>query len=209
MATARKAPGKPSLDDESKAAIYNGMNLSQLCALFKMDNRTVLGKIQAGGVKPSGTRNQTDIYYVHEVAPYLVKPAYDIEAYIKRMHHSELPKHLTKEFWAGLKSKQDYEERAGMLWRTEKVVQEVGELFKLVKMSALLMVDAVERTTELSERQRDIIKGLTHGMLDEIRGRVEENFRVPEDKPSRIDDEFEPQREVKNERQEAEDDEEL
>jgi hypothetical protein len=95
------------------------------------------------------------------------------------MDHKDLPKMLTKEFWAGQRSKQDYEEKAGLLWRTEKVVQEMGELFKLVKMSTLLMSDAVERQAELSDRQREIIKTLTHGMLDDLVKRIEEKFKVP------------------------------
>ena len=68
----------------------------------------------------------------------------------------------------------------------------MGEVFKLVKMSVLLMSDAVERQTELSDRQREIIKSLTHGMLDDLVKRIEEKFKVPT-----------------NERQEAIDDEEL
>lgn len=201
-------PGKPRLDADSTAMIYAGLNITQLAALFKMEPKTVTAKLTQGEVKPCGQRNLTDIFYVHEAAPFLVKPAYDIEAYIRRMNHNDLPKHLTKEFWAGLKSRQDYEERAGMLWRTEKIIQHVGELFKLVKMSALLMIDAVERTTELSDKQRDLVKSLTHGMLEEITQRIEAEFKMPDDDTvRRVRDEM--SQEASDERQKAEDEEEL
>lgn len=193
--SASKKKGSAYADDETKSGIYEGLNTSQLMMLFKRDFRTIqkgLHEASQAGIKPVGKRYGADIYAVHEVAPYLTKPVFDVEGYIRRMDHKDLPKMLTKEFWAGQRSKQDYEERAGLLWRTEKVVQEMGEVFKLVKMSVLLMSDAVERQTELSDRQREIIKSLTHGMLDDLVKRIEEKFKVPA-----------------NERQEAIDDEEL
>lgn len=169
-----------SYDEETLAAIYKGVTQDQLMRIFKMDHRTIKKKLFESGVKPVGkSANNADIYAIHEIAPYLVKPVFDVETYIKQMNHNDLPKHLTKEFWAGLRSKQDYEERAGHLWRTEKVVEKVGELMKLVKMSTLLMNDAVERQTELSDRQRAIIKELSHGMLSDLMTRINENFQEP------------------------------
>ena len=174
MVTRASQSGKMQLDEASKAMIFDGMNLSQLGVCFRMDHRVLQEKLH--GVKPSGMRNGAATWQVHEVAPYLVKPIYDIEEYIKRMNHADLPKHLTKEFWAGLRSKQEYELKAGDLWPTAKVVQEVGDLLKLVKMSVLLMGDTVERSTELTERQRNIIKSLTDGMLKELHRTVLERF---------------------------------
>jgi hypothetical protein len=179
---AAKKNGSAYADEETKGGIYEGLNTTQLMMLFKRDFRTIqkgLYEASQAGVKPAGKRYGADIYAVHEVAPYLTKPVFDVEGYIRRMDHKDLPKMLTKEFWAGQRSKQDYEEKAGLLWRTEKVVQEMGELFKLVKMSTLLMSDAVERQAELSDRQREIIKTLTHGMLDDLVKRIEEKFKVP------------------------------
>jgi hypothetical protein len=182
-----------SYDEETLAAIYRGVTQDQLMRIFKMDHRTIKKKLFESGVKPVGkSANNADIYAIIEIAPYLVKPIFDVETYIKQMNHADLPKHLTKEFWAGLRSKQDYEERAGHLWRTEKVVEKVGELMKLVKMGALLMNDAVERQTELSERQRAIIKELSHGMLADLMNRINEQFQEPSENvqlPQAIDDE--------------------
>lgn len=175
MATRAKKP-TISLDEESQAMLYDGLNLSQLTTAFRMDHRVLVEKLR--NVPPSGIRRGVGIYKIDEVAPHLVKPAYDIETYIKRMNHADLPKHLTKEFWAGLRSKQEYELRAGDLWPTAKVIEEVGELFKLVKMSLLLLSDAVERQTELSERQREIIKTMTDGTLEDLHREVLNKFRV-------------------------------
>lgn len=172
--------GSDSADEETVAAIFKGVNATQLSVIFKMDYRTVVRKIFEAQVKPCDKIGRTDVYSLYEVAPYLCKPAYDIETAIKKMSFKDLPKDLAKEFWAGQRAKQDFEEKAGHLWRTEKVVEEVGELMKVVKMSALLMLDGVERQTELSERQREIIKSLTHGMLDDLVKRIQEKFKMPE-----------------------------
>lgn len=165
---------RDSLDDESRAMIYQGLNLSELGRLFHMDHRVLVEKLH--GVPPTGKRGKANTWHVHEVAPYLVRPIFDIEEYIKRMNHADLPKMLTKEFWAGQRARQEYLLKAGDLWPTDEVVNSVGELMKLVKMSAQLMVDAVDRQAELTDRQRQIIRGLTDGMLRDLRQAVIETF---------------------------------
>src|SRR5690554_4094154 len=74
MATRRR---KDALDDESRAMIYEGLNLSELGRLFHMDHRVLVEKLH--GVSPSGKRGSANTYKVHEVAPYLVKPIFDVE----------------------------------------------------------------------------------------------------------------------------------
>lgn len=163
-------------DQTTRAILYDGANLSQLGNLFRMDHRVLVEKLEKGGCRPTGERNGVNIYAVHEVAPYLVRPAYQIEEYIKRMNHTELPKHLTKEFWAGLRSRQEYEQREGNLWPTTRVVEVIGGLMKMVKMSVRLMADSVDRQAELTDRQRFLVKSLGDGMLEELYRTVQEEF---------------------------------
>lgn len=170
-------------DDELLSAIYRGVNQDQLMRMFKMDHRTAKRKMmeaRAGGIRPIGTKYGGDLYVIHEIAPYFCKPVMDPSEYIKSMDPRELPKILTKEFWAGQRSRQDYEEKAGLLWSTEKIIEEVGELMKLFKMSALLTLDAVERQTELTASQRQIIRSLTNGMLADLIQRIQTRFKIPE-----------------------------
>lgn len=163
-----------SLDGESRAMIFQGCNLSELGRLFHMDHRVLVEKLH--GVAPSGKRGKAETYQVHEVAPYLVRPIFDIETYVKRMNHADLPKMLSKEFWAGQRSRQDYLLKAGELWPTTQVVEKVGELYKLVKMSAQLACDAVDRQAELTDRQKAIVKGLMDGMLVDLAANIKANF---------------------------------
>lgn len=174
------------MDEDAHNLIYQGAAMSNLAMMFRMDRTTVKERLAKGGVKPIGLRGRVPVYDIAEAAGYLVKPSYDIETYVRRMSHKDLPKELTKEFWAGQRSRQEYELKAGNLWPTDRVIAEVGELFKLVKMSALLMMDAVERQSELSDVQREVIKNLTHGMLDDLHQRIDKNFTAPEARPQDI-----------------------
>ena len=170
-------------DDEATSAIYQGVNQDQLAKMFKMDHRTAKRKMmeaRQGGVKPVNKRYGSDVYLIHEIAPYFCKPIMDPGEYIRSMDPRDLPKILTKEYWAGQRSRQEYERNAGLLWETAKVVEEVGELMKIFKMSSLLMLDATERQAELNHRQREIIRVLTHGMLEDVRSRIARRFVVPD-----------------------------
>jgi Protein of unknown function (DUF1441) len=165
-------------DEQSLLMIYEGLNQTQLCKLFRLDKQTVREALLK--VKPDGKRRGAAIYRMYNVAPYLVKPEGDFETYIKNANHTDLPKALTKEFWAGQRMKQDYLLKAGDLWPTQKVVEKVGELMKLVAMSTRLFKDAVDRNTELTDRQKSVIQSLSDGMLADLHKKVAENFSKPE-----------------------------
>lgn len=165
--------------------LYEGLNLSELGRAFKMDHRVLVEKLH--NVPPSGTRSGHDTWTIAEAAPHLVKPIYDIEEYIKRMHHHELPKMVTKEFWNGLRARQEYEQREGNLWPTARVVEVMGGIMKLIKMSARLMTDAVDRQAELSDRQRGLIKTMTDGFLEEAHRTILEKFSKAPSNPEVIE----------------------
>lgn len=170
-----------SLDQESREMLYEGLNYSQLGVAFRMDHRILVEKLH--NVPPTGTRNGTDTWDIYTAAPHLVKPVGDIESYLKRMHHNDLPKHLSKEFWAAIKTRQDVEERSGDLWPTDRVVGVIGALMKLMKMSVRLMSDAVDAQAELSQKQRRIVKQLGDSMLEQLYDEVRTSF-----KPKKVDE---------------------
>lgn len=175
------------MDKDSAQMIYEGLNQTQICTAFRMDKIQVREALLK--VKPDGTRRGVPIYRIYNVAPYLVKPVRDWEEYIKNANHMDLPKALTKEFWAGQRMKQDYQLKAGELWPTAKVIEKVGALFKLVAMSVRLYKDAVERQVELTDRQKSIITNLSDAMLNDLHKQVVEKFSIPD--PVEVADEAE------------------
>lgn len=175
----KKRHGNKQLDDDSAAMLYQGISLSQATTIFAMDLRDIKAKIQ-GHVTPCGERRQNPIYQIRDLAPYLVRPAYPIEEYIQRMSKADLPTALSKEFWAGQRSKQLYEMAAAELWPTNKVVETVSTLLKTIRMSILLTREAVERETELTPRQREIIIRLIDSALEEAHDKTVSQFTEAE-----------------------------
>lgn len=167
-------------DEETKGMLFEGASISQLGKLFGLDNRTVAGKIV--GVDPVGRRAGHPIYAVKEAAPYLVETQLDVNDievvinYVRRLNHTNLPKMLTKEFWAAMTAKQRFEENAGDLWRTEDVVASYSELVNTIRMPLVLAIDTVESEVELSERQRRIMTALIDNLLGELSNAVVKQF---------------------------------
>lgn len=168
--------GAKMMDDESRAIIYEGCSLSQLSAIFDLDNRDIARKLH--GLGPCGERMGYPIYKLADAAVLLVPPnKRDITDAIKRMSPKDLPASLTKEFWAGQHARLKFEEDQGDLWRTANVIETLSEIFKTMRMSILLMRDQVERQTDLSDRQRDIIQTLIDGLLNELADSLTKRFQ--------------------------------
>ena len=171
--SAKNSPA--SLDADSRAMIYEGVNLSQLTVIFGMDHRVLVQKMH--GLAPTGVRRGVNIYSIKDAATRLWRPTQEeVDEAIKRMNHADLPKQLTKEYWSGLRTKQEVELAAGDLWRTTEVAEKVGELFKTVKIQMTLAKDTVERTTELTEKQRQLLIDITDGVLSDLERAIIENF---------------------------------
>lgn len=162
-------------DEESLAIVYQGASINQLAGIFEMEARDIKAKIQ-GNVTPCGERRGHPIYKVREAAPYLVPPPYDIDEFIQRMTIADLPPILRKEFWAGLRSRQLFEKEAAELWPTQEVIETIYTLYKTLRMSLLLTREAVERETELTSRQREIITRLIDSGLEEAHAATIKRF---------------------------------
>lgn len=164
------------VDEHSKGIIYEGATLSQLCELFAMDFRTLTRRLRKSDVKPCGKRNTYDIYHVREVAPWVLPPKMDIEDYIRNMHHSDLPKTLTREFWAGMESRQRYLLKEGDLWSTDEIQEAFSEIVQILIMNSRVIEDEVDRKAELSNRQRQLVKECIDQLIDSCREKLTAHF---------------------------------
>lgn len=163
-----------SNDIETESMIFQGANLTQLSKLFGMEKRDITPKIL--DVYPVGKRGGYDIYSIKEVAPYLVKPLYDVENYIRRMSFKDLPKELSKEFWAGQRAKQEFDIKAGNLWATEEVIEKFGDAVKTLRMGMLLIPDTLARQAGLTEAQRTVVQASVDSMLNDLSNALIEKF---------------------------------
>jgi len=177
-----------TLDIRSESMLYEGANLTQLCRIFEMDLKELKAKMIT--LPPCGTRNNYSIWKIGEVARLVVNPIDDIETRLKNMNARELPKNLSKDFWAGMKSRQEYLIKAGELWNTKEVVEALGEAFKHVRMSLLLLADNVERETEFSEKARVKLQKMIDETLNQAADSLVKRFEEDAKKVRDLDDEL-------------------
>lgn len=173
---------------EAKSLLYQGVTLQDMMILFRMDRRTLATRI--ADVQPCGKRGASVIYQIRDVAPYLVKPAGSIEEFIKRMRPNDLPPLLTKEFWNGQNAKIKYMENQGDVWRTDKVLERLSGVFKQVKMSLLLIPDALARGSTLSDTQQQEVRDLVDGALANARQELLDKFGKDDMQPGLGDNEM-------------------
>lgn len=166
---------------EQRNILFQGASLSDLMIIFRLDRRTIQSRI--ADVPSCGKRNGGLIYQIRDVAPYLVRPSGDIEEHIRKMRPNDLPALLSKEFWNGQRSKLRYLEEVGQLWRTDRVLTALAEVFKTVRMNLLLLPDALERKAALNDKQLDEIRMLIDGTLEETRNALIEQFEDDERGP--------------------------
>lgn len=170
------------LDAASESILFEGANMSELSILFKCDHRVLKEKMH--GIPSVGKRGQALIYDIAEVASRMGKLTEEqVDKAMRRLNHADLPKQLTKEYWAGKRSKQAYEREEGDLWPTARVVSEVGEMVKSLKMELDLLTDGIERNSEMTDRQREVAKQLVNGAKTNMLKRLKERFEDAEPVP--------------------------
>lgn len=174
---------------------YYGCTPTELSKLFGMPLQTVRDSLSE--VPPCGRRGASDLYHIKDAARVLVRSdETDAEqvSRILRTRHSDLPKLLSKEYWAGQTAKQRYEIVAGDLWPTTKVVEWLSDSYKTIRLSLMLMADTVERQEALTPTQRQVIVQMIDATLNDAAERLKsgpENKRDTEvsgSSPSKKDD---------------------
>jgi len=133
------------------AKLRQGVTIAWLAGAFRMDPKTV--KKRLAPLAPKSKGSNRPLYDLEMAASYLVKPRFDVGEYIRNMNPMELPPVLRKEFWDAENKRLNYEERAGELWATERVMAVFAEAFVQLKNQMQLWPDEVEREVGLTKEQ--------------------------------------------------------
>lgn len=161
-----------AFDKDTQIMMYEGASLSQLKQIFSMDIQKIKAKLH--GLAPVKMRAGHPIYSIAEAARYLVEPMWPIEEYIKHMNHADLPMLLRKEYWAGMRSRQLFEQAAGDLWPTDEVLEHISEILKTIAFQLKLASDTVERETGLTPQQRKIVQRIIDDALNKSHRTLQE-----------------------------------
>lgn len=151
MTNSKRKVGAPAAVEEmlsgDPVALQTLFSDTQLSVLFEVSLREVRTALR-GNVKPCAEERGRPVYALADAAPYIVKPARD------------------KDFWATMRSQQLFEKENAELWRTEHVVDVISALLKTLRMNLLMTREAVERETELADRQRAIVTRIIDNALE-------------------------------------------
>lgn len=126
-----------------------------------MDRRTVTDRLRE--VEPAGTRASHPIYRMVDAAPKLIG---DGEVQSRRSAANE------KDFWDAQLKKQKFEENAGDLWRTDKVVEILAGVFKVFRENVTVFVDRLEHETGLPPEMIESAKSFGDHLLTETRAKL-------------------------------------
>lgn len=150
----------------------HGVTTSWISQVFSMDPGTVKQRLK--DCPPLHRRKTGFVYDLKVAAGYLVKPNLDIESYLKTMKVSELPIRLQEAYWSAMQKRQQWEERAGHLWRTESVIEVLGDVFQTIKFTMQLWPDNIERTKGLTPELREMLTGMFDEMQKELHHKLVE-----------------------------------
>lgn len=156
-------------------ALRQGLTVAELALAFRMAKDTVIKRLAQ--CRPGGERDGETIYIVRDAARHLASLPPDVIDRVIRSNPMDLPAVLKKEFWQGHKARLEVMESEGEIWRTDDIAAFVGEAFQSIKMDIMLMRDGVERNTELTSRQRDVLQNLIDGVLVKISETLKDTFR--------------------------------
>lgn len=148
-------------------SVVAGVSIPWLMKAFRMGRGKVERRLR--GIAPVGQgKHNTPLYDLPEAAACLVKPRIDLEEYIKEMGPDALPEQLRDAYWSAMLKKQRWQEKAGELWPTAKVLERLSEVLQDMRVKLQLIPDSVERQVGLTAEQRRIVTEIADSVQDEM-----------------------------------------
>lgn len=163
-----------------------GVTVAFLAQVFNMDQAKCKRKLVNCPVKlrqRRGTMQTRHLYDLATAASYLVEARIDPEDIIKSLRREDLPPSISTAYWDAQLKRQQWEEKAGQLWRTETIAGVIGSMFQTIKFTVQLWADTLERQTGLSEDQRELLNTLTDELQTSMFEAFQENAKESMTKP--------------------------
>lgn len=147
--------------------IAGGVSVAWLMKAFRMGRAKVERKLI--GCQPIGTgKHGVPLYDLPDAASYLVNPRIQLKDYLKEIKPEELPERLRETFWNAMLKQQRWEEKAGNLWRTDKVLSVFSEVLQEIRTRLQLIPEDIERAAGLSDKQHRAVTEIVDSVQDEI-----------------------------------------
>lgn len=168
QSTVAEADESANLSSEDVSAILlYGVSVQQLARLFRMTRHGVEKKLR--NVRPIDLGpHGNPVYDLADAAGHLIPPKIDLEEYLSSIKPEQLPDHLRETFWNAKLKRQRFEENAGDLWRTKKVMGVIGEIFLDFASKLALIPDQVERQTGFTPEQYRLVRAIVDSIREEM-----------------------------------------
>ncbi len=163
-----------NLDAESRSAIYQGVSVPQLRAIFNLKDDDVMRRL--GDLQPVGIgRLNNPLYNLAQAAARIVRPRITPEAidtYMRTANPANLPPMVSKHYWEGLRTRERYREEAGELWYTEDVMRLLSETFQIIRATLVLLPDTMRGREDMTEAQFRFVQRIVDDMIEDVRARL-------------------------------------
>ncbi|MGF7178059.1 DUF1441 family protein [Azospirillum doebereinerae] len=147
--------------------IGGGVSIPWLMKAFRMGRATVEKKL-VGCVPVGQGKHNTPLYDLPEAASYLVKPRVELNRMLKDLKPEDLPERLREGYWNSKLKQQRFEERAGNLWRTERVLATFSETLQEIRTKLMIVPDRVDREVGLTPEQVAALASVIDEVQDDI-----------------------------------------
>jgi hypothetical protein len=152
--------------EEGADDVVNGVTVHWLKPVFRLDVETIrrrLANCPAKGLK----RGNIKVYDLATAAAYLVTPKMDVEALLNQMKPTQLPPNLQPAIWSARLKQQSWEEKAGDLWPTSKIIDVLSEVNRTIRQTIQLWIDDLENEA-LPAKALAVLANRIDGLQEEI-----------------------------------------
>ena len=154
------------LEKADPMSVAGGVSITWLSIAFRMDRKKVMRALH--GVAPLRVTKRGPKYDLRVAAQYLVPPKADIGEFLRRATQADLPVALQNTFWMAQRNRQKFMEDAGDLWRTDAILDVLGEAAKQIKGMVTLWADNVARRVDLKPEQKKALRDQTDHLLRKL-----------------------------------------
>jgi hypothetical protein len=177
----KKKPGPASTsraDSTVVQKLFQPVSITFLADVLAKDRKTVTRRL--AGLTPMGQhRGNVPLYDFRQALEYLVTPRFSAADAIKQMGTADLPVGLQKDVWDAKLKQQKWMEQAGDLWKTEDVLEVLGETFQRLKTTTQLWIDQLAETHALPDEVRKDLTAMVDGLQTDLHRTLVE---MPEEK---------------------------
>ncbi|MDQ0317712.1 phage terminase Nu1 subunit (DNA packaging protein) [Amorphus orientalis] len=126
-------------------------------------------------LRPLGfDRSNAALYDLADAAACLIEPKVDAAKLLRDLKPEQLPDRLRETYWNAKFKQLRYEEKAGDLWRSEKVIALLSEVLQDIRTKLQLLPDSLDRAIGLSNEHLTTVTSIVDTIQDDIHKQIVE-----------------------------------